>query len=105
MAQSVPVAPNNNQARGIDQTWLILTIAFYMFFYIIPLVLLPVFFFNTKYDYMIHSQLVLGGREAQIPSGEVLRQTMGSSFGGILGYFYEKLRENTFWITDLGPMG
>jgi len=78
----------------LNKKWLILNLLFYLIFYALPLVILPSFVLNTKYDFFLYSQVqvqdanpALRSYKPELPTETSIKQSLEFALGPPLGGF------------------
>ena len=82
----------------LNHKWLILNALFYTFFYLFPLVIIPTFLVNPKYDYLLFTQLsVTEGSKytAELPTERSIKEGLQTLLGPPIGGFLSQI---VFWI-------
>lgn len=116
VAQQEPPKPRQKLSL-INRKWLTLNILFYLVFYAMPLVILPTFILNTKYDFFLYSTLHVQENDAHIrrykpelPTDASINQSLvfalGPPLGGYLSpaatWAYKRVVGNMFETVALG---
>lgn len=91
--QQQPFKPRQRPSL-INKKWLILNLLFYLIFYAFPLVILPTFVLNTKYDFFLYSQLqvretneIIPKYRAELPTDTSIKQSLTFALGPPIGGF------------------